>query len=78
MSQKLSAIVILSNDNVDRVFIVPEQDASLDNIERLRQQVQAKGVQGIKVQHVAYDRLTSSSPLASMEDASQYLDTLSN
>lgn len=54
MSQALSAIVIIVDDDVHSVYIVPVAEATTHNMTRLRDQIRASGVKGVRVQRVWY------------------------
>ncbi len=51
-SGTLSAIVVLINDDVHSVYVVPAGEASTENMQRLRTQVRESGIKGIRLQRV--------------------------
>ena len=74
MSDNLTAIVILVEDDVDRVCIVPSEQATFDNLSRLREQVRASGVESVRIQRITY--AGEETPFSTIENVSQQLSNL--
>lgn len=70
----LSAIVVLVEDEVDQVYIVPSEQANFDNLDLLRTKVRAAGVEDVKIQHVPYAGVNS--PFATIEEVARQLAAL--
>lgn len=71
MDNELSAIVVLAEDDVHSVFIIPTEQATYDDLHRLRAQVREAGDRNIKIQRVPYAGINS--PFSNIESISRQL-----
>lgn len=72
MNKILSAIVIIVDNDVHSVYIVPAEQASIDNMSKLRMKIRSSGINGIRVQRVWYSDTNSN--IQNINDISKRLE----
>lgn len=67
----LSAIVLIVDNDVHSVWVVPVTEAVVENMNRLRDQVRMSGVKGVRIQRVLISE--DDSAVKNIEDVSKQL-----